>query len=113
MFSQLHHHYPELKMKLKRIRQYIGRTFFSSSHYEIPTCFNIDDKDNLDFIISTTPPQKGFTYNKRETGAYFGNIPPEQSQSTYRNLEAEKRKIRDDDLDNDGDVINLHLNFYT
>lgn len=58
-------------------------TFFSFEKYDIPTCFDIDNKDNLDFVLSTIAPKKSLIYANRETGAYFGPLDNSDDYQPY------------------------------
>lgn len=65
LFSEIPEEYPSLKPFVKRIRQYLGQTFFSFQKYDIPTCFDIENKNHLDFILSTRPAEKSFVMTNR------------------------------------------------
>lgn len=106
LFNQLGDEYPNLKPYLKRIRQYLGQTFFSFQKHDIPTCFDIDNKNNLDFILSTTPPEYSFVHTMRQSGAYFGKLKVAYTPCIV-NCEKEKEEAEMKD------VIHVHLNLFT
>lgn len=95
--------YPRLRPYLKRIRRYLAHSFFSFDKYDIPACFDIHDRDDLDFILSTTPPANGFVYNNRDSGAYFGNMERETGPP-YVPVEEKP---------DESDIVHFHINFYT